>query len=145
MFSSPNGSVPESHLIGHLKRNEIGEMEEVEKFAEFVRPLAIGMGLAIGLAVEHDEIIGNIAQWTEANNAKHRIGEEALVHHEVDDFKFFMGICEERDGVSVLIVRQEQPPRCPDELRYAQQVAGLDAPRLHEGLLREQPFHTSVG
>jgi hypothetical protein len=30
-------------------------------------------------------------------------------------------------------------------LRYAQQVAGLDAPRLHEGLLREQPFHTSVG
>jgi hypothetical protein len=30
-------------------------------------------------------------------------------------------------------------------LRYAQPVAGLDVPRLHEGLLREQPFHTSVG
>ena len=145
MFSATNGSVPKSHLLGHLKRDQVGEMEEVEKLAEFVRSLAIRVGLAIGLAVEHDEIIGNIAPRPETNNAKHRIGEEALIHHEVDDFKFLMGICEERDRVSVFIVRQEQPPRCPDELRYAQPVAGLDAPRLHEGLLREQSFHTSVG
>ena len=55
MFKAPNRSVPESHLIGHLKRNEIGEMEEVEKLAEFGRPLGVGVGLAIGLAVEDDE------------------------------------------------------------------------------------------
>jgi hypothetical protein len=105
MFEAPNRSVPESHLVRHLKRNEIGEMEEVKKFAEFVRSLAIRMGLAIGLAVEDNEIIGNIAPRTEANSAKHRIREEALIQHEVDDFKFFMGIREECDGVSVLIVR----------------------------------------
>ena len=105
MFKAPNWSVPESHLIGHLKRNEIGEMEEVEKFAEFGRPLGVRMGLPIGLAVEDDQVIGNIAQRPEANNAKHRIGEEALVHHEVHDFKLLMGVCEECDGVSVLIVR----------------------------------------
>lgn len=105
MFEAPNRSVPESHLVRHLKRNEIGEMEEVEKFAEFVGSLAIRMGLTIGLAVEDDQVIGNIAPRTEANNAKHRIGEEALVHHEVHDFKFLMGVREECDGVSVLIVR----------------------------------------
>ena len=145
MFNAPNGSVPEGDLIGHLKRNQVGEMKEVEKLAKFVGSLGVRMRLVIGLAVEHNEIIGDIAQRTEANNAKHRIGEDALIHHEVDDFKFFVGICEERDRVSMLIVRQEQPPRCPDELRYAQPVAGLDAPRLHEGLLREQALHTSVG
>lgn len=105
MFEAPNRSVPESHLVRHLKRNEIGEMEEVKKFAEFGRPLGVRMGLTIGHAVEDDQVIGNIAPWTEANNAKHRIGEEAFIHHEVDDFKFFMGIREECDGVSVLIVR----------------------------------------
>ena len=105
MFEPPNRSVPESHLIGHLKRNEVGEMEEVEKLAEFGRPLGVRMGLAIGLAIEDDQVIGNIAQRTKANNAEHRIGEEAFIHHEVHDFKFLMGVREERDGVSVLIVR----------------------------------------
>ena len=105
MFEAPNRSVPESHLVRHLKRNEIGEMEEVEKFAEFVRSLAIRMGLAIGHAVEDDQVISNIAPRTEANNAKHRIREEAFIQHEVDDFKLLMGVREERDGVSVLIVR----------------------------------------
>ena len=105
MFEAPNGSVPESHLIGHLKRNEIGEMEEVEKFTQFGRPLGVRVGLAIGLAVEDDQVIGNIAQRSEANNAKHRIREEAFVHHEVHDFKFLMGVCEECDRVSLLIVR----------------------------------------
>lgn len=105
MFSPTNWSVPESHLIGHLKRNEVREVEELEKLAEFGRPLGVRMGLAVGLAVEDDQVIGNIAQRPEANNAEHRIGEEALVHHEVDDFKFLMGVCEECDGVSVLIVR----------------------------------------
>ena len=105
MFEAPNGSVPESHLVWHLKRNEVGEMEEVEKLAEFGRPLGVRVGLAIGHAVEDNEVIGNIAQRTKANNAKHRIGEEALIHHEVHDFKLLMGICEECDRVSVLIVR----------------------------------------
>ena len=104
MFEAPNRSVPERHLVRHLKRNEVGEMEEVEKVAEFVRSLGVRVGLAIGLAVEDNEIIGNIAQRPEANNAKHRIGEDAFVHHEVDDFKLLMGICEECDGVSLLIV-----------------------------------------
>jgi hypothetical protein len=105
MFEAPNWSVPESHLIGHLEGHQVGEMEEVEKFAEFVRSLAIRMGLTIGLAVEDDQVIGDIAPRTEANNAKHRIREEAFIQHEVDDFKFFMGVREECDGVSVLIVR----------------------------------------
>ena len=105
MFEAPNRSVPESHLIRHLKRNEVGEVEEVENLTEFGRPLGVRMGLAIGLAVEDDQVIGNIAQRPEANHAKHRIGEEALIHHEVDDFKLLMGVCEQCDGVSVLIVR----------------------------------------
>ena len=105
MFKAPNRSVPESHLIGHLKRNQIGEMEEVEKFTQFGRPLGVRVGLAIGHAVEDNEVIGNIAPRTEANNAKHRIREEAFIHHEVHDFKRLMGVCEQCDGVSVLIVR----------------------------------------
>ena len=145
MFNAPNGSVPEGDLIGHLKRNQVGEMKEVEKLAEFVRTLCVRMRLVIGLPIEDDEVIGNIAQRPNANNTQHRIREETLIHHEVDDLKFLMGICEECDGVSVLIVRQEQPSRGPDELRYAQPVAGLGVPRLHEGLLREQALHTSVG
>ena len=105
MFEPPNRSVPESHLVRHLKRNEVGEMEEVEKFTQFGRPLGVRVRLAIGLAIEDNEVIGNIAPRTEANNAKHRIREEAFIHHEVDDFKFLMGVREECDRVSLLIVR----------------------------------------
>ena len=145
MFEPPNRSVPESDLSGHLERNQIREMKQLEELLQLLRPLPIGSGLMVGLAIEDDEVIGDIPQRPDPDNAEHRIGEETLVHDEVDDFEFLMGISEERDRVSLLIVRQEQPSRGPDELRYAQPVAGLDAPRLHEGLLREQPFHTSVG
>ncbi len=145
MFEPPNRSVPESDLIGHLKRDQVGEMKQLEELLQLLRPLLIRPGLMIGLAVEDDEVIGDIPQRPDPDNTEHRIGEETLIHHEIDDFEFLMGISEERDRVSLLIVRQEQPSRGPDELRYAQPVAALDAPRLHEGLLREQAFHTSVG
>ena len=145
MFKASDWSVPESDLIGHLKRNEIREMKQLEKLSELVRSLPIGPRLAIGLSIEDGEVICNIPPGSNANDTEHRIREQPLVHHEVDDFNFLSLVGEECDGVSMLIVRQEQPPRCPDELRYAQLVAGLDVPRLHEGLLREQALHTSVG
>ena len=145
MFEPPNRSVPESHLIGHLERDKIGEMKQLKKLSQFLCSLTIRVCRMVGLSIEDSKVVRDIPPWSNPNNAKHRIGKEALIHDEVDDFKFLMGVCEERDRVSVLIVRQEQPSRGPDELRYAQPVAGLGVPRLHEGLLREQALHTSVG
>ena len=145
MFNTSNRSVPEGDLIWHLKRDEVGKMKQLEKLPQLLRALTIRPGLMIALTIEDDEVIGNIPQRTQTNDPQHRIREETLIHHEVDDLDCHFLIREEGDRISVLIVRQEQPPRGPDELRYAQPVAVLDVPRLHEGLLREQPFHTSVG
>ena len=119
---------------------ELGQKRHQDTLPRCERHLAVH-----ALSIDRPDIVDDDLLRAQAHATENGVKAEALVHHEVDDFKFFMGVCEERDRVSVLIVRQEQPPRCPDELRYAQQVAGLDAPRLHEGLLREQPFHTSVG